>query len=104
MPWVSSTACTRCFKLERAAERIGQSGTGGVLEPAAEDLAEHSDPEGVAELVHRAFAHGLDLTFVVAAGFGLVAAIAVLAFVRPDRAAPAPDQEQSLADTRQTQR
>jgi hypothetical protein len=133
---VSSTACTRCFKLERcraqmrppaarsrsartrgsgsqivgtrssrcavsvplgdhgtclpAAERIGQSGTGGVLEPAAEDLAEHGDPEGVAELVHRAFAHGLDLTFVVAAGFGLVAAIAVLAFVRPDRARAGP--------------
>jgi hypothetical protein len=37
---------------------------------------------GTARLVHREFAHGLDLTFVVAAGFGLVAGIVVLAFVR----------------------
>jgi hypothetical protein len=57
---------------------------------------------GMAHLVHRAFAVGLDLTFVVAAGFGLVAGIAVLAFVRPSRAEPAPDQERSLAGSRQT--
>jgi hypothetical protein len=56
--------------------------------------------------VHRAFANGLDLTFVVAAGFGLVAGIAVIAFVRPGRAAPAPDQapdqDRSLADAGQS--
>ena len=59
---------------------------------------------GMAHLVHQAFANGLDLTFVVAAGFGLIAGIAVLAFVRPNRPTPAPDpdQEQSLAGARQT--
>jgi EmrB/QacA subfamily drug resistance transporter len=57
---------------------------------------------GAAQVVHRAFAVGLDLSFVVAAGFGLVAGIAVLAFVRPGRAEPAPDRERSPADARQT--
>ncbi len=56
---------------------------------------------GVADLVHRAFADSLDLTFVVAAGLGLVAGIAVLLFVRPRSPAPAPDQKQSLAGARQ---
>jgi MFS family permease len=57
----------------------------------------------LAQLVHRAYANALDLTFVVAAGFGLVAGIAVLVFVRQRRTAPAqgrmapaPAQEQSL--------
>lgn len=45
---------------------------------------------GLAHLVHQAFANGLDLSFVVAASFGLIAAIVVLAFVRPGRPAPAP--------------
>lgn len=47
---------------------------------------------------------GLHLTFAVAAGFGLVAAILVFAFVRPGRAAaaPVPDQERSLAGVGQT--
>src|SRR5487761_1136448 len=34
-------------------------------------------------LVHRAFATGLDMTFVVAAGLGLIAGVVVLVFVRP---------------------
>jgi EmrB/QacA subfamily drug resistance transporter len=53
---------------------------------------------GLAHLAHQAFANGLDLTFVVAAGFGLLAGIAVLTFVRPSRPAPAahPDKRQSL--------
>ena len=55
-----------------------------------------------AHLAHHAFANGLDLTFVVAAAFGLVAAIAVFAFVRPAGAAPAPQQERPLAQARQT--
>jgi hypothetical protein len=38
---------------------------------------------GIAHLVHQAFAVGLDLAFVVAAGFGLVARILVFAFLRP---------------------
>ena len=50
----------------------------------------------MAHLVRHAFAAGLDTTFVVAAGFGLVAAIAVFVFVRP-RPAAAPVQERSLA-------
>jgi EmrB/QacA subfamily drug resistance transporter len=57
---------------------------------------------GAAHLAHHAFANGLDLTFVVAAAFGLVAAIAVFAFVRPAGAAPAPQQERPLAQARQT--
>ncbi|HLK00072.1 MAG TPA: MFS transporter, partial [Streptosporangiaceae bacterium] len=57
---------------------------------------------GMARLVHHAFAVGLDRTFVVAAGFGLIGGIAVLIFVRPGRAAPAPDRERSLADARRT--
>jgi hypothetical protein len=59
---------------------------------------------GLAHLVHRAFAAGLDLTFVVAAAFGLAAGILVVAFVRPGRAAPAPapDQERPLAAARGT--
>lgn len=54
---------------------------------------------GMAHLAHQAFANGLDLTFAVAAGLGLLAGIAVLAFVRPSRPAPAarPDKQQSLA-------
>ncbi len=57
--------------------------------------------DDAATLVHRAFADGLDLTFMVAAGFGLVAGVLVFAFVRPGRAAPAPDPKRSLADARQ---
>jgi hypothetical protein len=44
-------------------------------------------------VVHRAFADGLDLAYLVAAGFGLVAAMAVFALVRrPPRAATAANQ------------
>jgi EmrB/QacA subfamily drug resistance transporter len=46
---------------------------------------------GMAHLVHQAFANGLDLSFAVAAGFGLIAGIAVLALVRAGRQAPAQD-------------
>jgi hypothetical protein len=37
----------------------------------------------LAPVVHRAFADGLDLAYVVAAGFGLIAAVAVFVLVRP---------------------
>jgi EmrB/QacA subfamily drug resistance transporter len=37
----------------------------------------------LAPVVHRAFADGLDLAYVVAAGFGLIAALAVFVLVRP---------------------
>jgi EmrB/QacA subfamily drug resistance transporter len=53
--------------------------------------------EGMAQLVRAAYASALDLTFVVAAGFGLVAGIAVLMFVRPRRTAPAPQRSQADA-------
>lgn len=43
---------------------------------------------GLTPLVHRAFATGLDMTFVVAAGLGVVAGVVVLVFVRP-QAVPA---------------
>jgi len=42
----------------------------------------------LAPLVHHAFAAGLDLTFVVAAGLGVVAGVVVLVFVRPRPARP----------------
>src|ERR1700761_1246855 len=42
----------------------------------------------LAPVVHRAFAHGLDLVYVVAAGIGLIAAVAVFILARP-RPAPA---------------
>jgi hypothetical protein len=38
---------------------------------------------GLAHLVHQAFANGLDLTFLVAGGVGVVAGILVFALVRP---------------------
>jgi len=42
-------------------------------------------------VVHRAFAAGLDMTFVVAAGLGVVAGVLVLVFVRPSKTPdPAP--------------
>jgi sugar phosphate permease len=38
---------------------------------------------GLAHLVHQAFANGLDLTFLVAGGVGVVVGILVFALVRP---------------------
>jgi EmrB/QacA subfamily drug resistance transporter len=49
---------------------------------------------GAAPLVHKAFAAGLDLTFAVAAGFALIAGIAVIAFVRPRRTQPPQGQQE----------
>jgi len=46
---------------------------------------------GLAPLVHRAFATGLDTTFIVAAGLGVIAGVVVLTFVRP----PAPPADVS---------
>ena len=43
----------------------------------------------LAPVVHRAFSGGLDLAYVVAAGFGLIAAVAVFALVRPKSQSPA---------------
>jgi len=56
----------------------------------------------LAPVVHHAFADGLDLAYVVAAGFGLVAAAAVFVLVRakpqaPAAAAPAPAAEPAAA-------
>jgi hypothetical protein len=47
----------------------------------------HGQPD-LAQLVHRAYAHVLDLTLVVAAGFALAAGIAVLVVVRPHPTTP----------------
>ena len=44
----------------------------------------------LAPVVHRAFADGLDLVYVVAAGIGLIAAIAVFTLARPRPAPPEP--------------
>jgi hypothetical protein len=40
-------------------------------------------------LVHQAFADGLDVMYCVAAGFGLLAVVVVVALVRPSAAPPA---------------
>jgi uncharacterized membrane protein YqjE len=65
---------------------------------------------GMELLVHRAFAHRLDRTFAVTAAFGLVAAILVLASVRPSRNESAPpfgpssepeSEDRSRPETRQ---
>jgi EmrB/QacA subfamily drug resistance transporter len=44
----------------------------------------------LAPVVHRAFADGLDLAYVVAAALGLLASVAVVSLVRTRKAAPAP--------------
>lgn len=77
---------------------LGEVFRGGLQHAAGRDLAGAlsggqagaviARSPGLAHLVHRAFADSLDLTFVVAAGFGLVAAVIVLAFVRPRSALP----------------
>lgn len=64
---------------------------------ATEVVAQGNDMD---QLVHRAFAHALDVTFVVAAGMGLVAGLAVFVFVRPNRDEPA-QEEKPLAGARQ---
>ncbi|GAB1516226.1 MFS transporter [Actinophytocola sp. KF-1] len=51
----------------------------------------------MSELVRRAFAHALDVTFVVAASLGVVAGIAVFLFVRTDRDEPAPAAKRPMA-------
>ena len=73
---------------EGLAGRLG-SGQAGAVMARGDELA---------RLVHRAYASALDQIFLVAAGIGLVAAIAVLVFVRPQRTTPTREPEQSLAD------
>jgi hypothetical protein len=46
--------------------------------------------------VHEAYACALDLTYAVAASFGVVAVLAVFVFVRPRTRA---EQERSLVET-----
>jgi hypothetical protein len=45
--------------------------------------------EGLAHLVRQAFADSLDVTFAIAAGIGVVAAMLVFTLVRPAGARPA---------------
>jgi hypothetical protein len=52
----------------------------------------------LAPVVHRAFADGLDLAYVVAAGFGLIAAAAVFILVRPKSQAAAAEAPAAAAD------
>jgi EmrB/QacA subfamily drug resistance transporter len=58
--------------------------------------------KGQSHLVHQAFANALDLSFVVAAAFGLVGGIAVFAFVRPRHPEPEPAPQRPLAGARET--
>ena len=68
-------------------------GAGAGLSPAlsgGQAQAVLARTPALAPVVHRAFADGLDLAYVVAAGLGLIAAVTVLALVRskPGTAAP----------------
>jgi hypothetical protein len=45
----------------------------------------------LAPVVHRAFADGLDLAYLVAAGLGIIAAVAVFTLARPRPQAGGPD-------------
>ncbi len=77
---------------------LGQVFRGGLTRAAGNDLAGRlaggqaqlvmGRSGALARQVHQAFADGLDQTFVVAAGIGVVAGVVVLVFVRP-RQAPA---------------
>jgi hypothetical protein len=72
---------------------LGDVFRGGVQHSVSPDLASalsggqagavvaHSP--GLTPLVHQAFASGLDLTFLVAGGIGVVAGVLVFALVRP---------------------
>jgi EmrB/QacA subfamily drug resistance transporter len=51
-------------------------------------------------VVHRAFADGLDLTYAVAAGFGVIAAVVVVTLVRPRAAPVATPTDQETVATR----
>jgi fucose permease len=53
----------------------------------------------LAPVVHKAFADGLDLAYLVAAGFGLIAAAAVFTLVRPRQQAAAPAGHQAAAES-----
>jgi predicted MFS family arabinose efflux permease len=53
----------------------------------------------LAPVVHRAFADGLDLAYLVAAGFGLIAAVAVFTLVRPRPQAAAPAAHPAAAES-----
>jgi hypothetical protein len=49
-------------------------------------------------VVHRAFTGGLDLAYLVAAGFGLIAAVAVFTLVRRTPRVAAPATHQAAAE------
>ena len=53
----------------------------------------------LATLVHRAFADGLDVMYLVAAGFAVLAVIVVFALVKPSAAAAPAPQEREPAST-----
>ncbi|HET9423173.1 MAG TPA: MFS transporter [Nocardioides sp.] len=56
--------------------------------------------DSVGKSERETYADALDLTFLVATGFGLAAVIAVFAFVRPSRATPTPTPAPTLAGAR----
>ena len=71
---------------------LGIAVLGAVFRGALDDTAGRS--------LRQTYADALDQTFMVAAGFGLAAAIAVFVFVRPNRPATASEPEPALADAR----
>ena len=79
--------------------RVAGSGLAGQL-GGGEAGAVMARSPALSPLVHRAFANGLDATYLVAAGFGVIAAIVVFTLVRPERASTAAPQGQQAVTTR----
>jgi EmrB/QacA subfamily drug resistance transporter len=82
--------------------RVAGSGLAGQLGGGQAGAVMARSP-ALSPLVHRAFANGLDVTYLVAAGFGLIAAVVVFALVRPRPAGapPAPPAAESASTSAQ---
>jgi EmrB/QacA subfamily drug resistance transporter len=76
--------------------RVAGSGLAGQL-GGGEAGAVMARSPALSPLVHRAFANGLDVTYLVAAGLGVIAAVVVFTLVRPERpGAVAPHGQQAV--------
>jgi EmrB/QacA subfamily drug resistance transporter len=77
-------------------------GAGAALSPAlsgGQAQAVLARTPALAPVVHRAFADGLDLAYLVAAGLGLIAAVTVLTLVRSKPGTPAPAAAESAPES-----
>ena len=79
-------------------ERSAGDGLVGPLSDGQANALMAQGGERMVQLVHRAYADALDLTFLMAAGFAVLGGLVTLAFLRPPRPVSASDGEPSLAD------